>query len=89
MRHHGPLSSEVINYSVSIANYGEFIKLYNEQIGDFHYKDLNRLLSFNPPKIESHLVNSENTASMMMYFFLVRILRLCDQKATENLKDYL
>lgn len=24
----------------------------------------------------------------LLYFFFVRILRLCDQKATENLKKY-
>ncbi|CAN5607307.1 CRISPR-associated helicase/endonuclease Cas3 [soil metagenome] len=90
MRHHSPLSTNVNAYSISDKNFEAFIDLYYEKIGQQRFDKPEILQGYSKEQnLEKYLVKGENTISMMMYFFLVRILRICDQNATENKDNYL
>lgn len=79
-RHHAPLSMECPKFDILDTNYvaiEELLKKYN----------------FNNIKlakkgIKINIEGVANEEQHLVYLFLVRILRICDQKATENLKNY-
>lgn len=91
MRHHSSLAVSFSDYIISSEYVTEFEKLYNQEIKLWIYKDSrNRLKGSKSESIEKYLVNFEGDISaIMLYFFLVRILRICDQNATKNLSYYL
>ena len=69
--------------------------LFRSQI---HYKEIERLLgeieikATLPQKARGGRFTDylpQNNEEWVIYFLLVRILRLCDQKATMNLEKYL
>jgi CRISPR-associated endonuclease/helicase Cas3 len=80
-RHHSPLSSSFPDFEISAYNYQAIQKLLNEFDLDF---DLEK------EEYENHLegFEYEGEKERIMYLFFVRILRLCDQKATENFQKY-
>lgn len=90
MRHHSPLSSTFSDYNICEGGLEVFQKLYKEQVLNWDYSDSkNRLSSSNSYSIDKFLVSPESdSVANLVYLFLVRILRLCDQKATENLCSY-
>ncbi len=80
-RHHGPLSDSYPTFSISSINYTAIKKLLKEF-------DLN--VELEKTDIEDNLEGFETGwhGERILYLFFVRILRLCDQKATENLQKY-
>ncbi|MCC5919970.1 MAG: CRISPR-associated helicase Cas3' [Cyclobacteriaceae bacterium] len=90
MRHHSPLTSKVNAYKISDVNFQAFIELYEKEIGVFSYLKAERLQKYYMEKdLKKYLANEANTTPMIVYFFYVRILRICDQKATVNKNKYL
>jgi CRISPR-associated endonuclease/helicase Cas3 len=81
-RHHSPLSNSYPTFDVNENNFKEFKSLLNEY--DFSF-DINR-------KSLNGTINGfafdDWEKEQIVYLFFVRILRLCDQKATEDLEKY-
>jgi len=90
LRHHSPLGTTFADYNICEGGLNEFLRLYSELNIIWRYTDnQSRLLSSKVYPIDKYLVNPDsNIIANLMYFFLVRILRLCDQKATKNLNNY-
>lgn len=80
-RHHSPLSNSYPDFKVNDRNYGAIQMLLNEFQLDLELerKDIQG-------KLESF--ETDWHGEYIAYLFFVRILRLCDQKATENLSYY-
>jgi CRISPR-associated endonuclease/helicase Cas3 len=83
-RHHSPLSVSYPQYQISDKNY----KAIQVLLDKFGFNGLNL------PKANRYESNIDGYAfddwqrEHLVYLFFVRILRLCDQKATENLSSY-
>ncbi|MDW8303090.1 MAG: hypothetical protein RML38_11560, partial [Bacteroidia bacterium] len=90
MRHHSPVSTTFNEYNICNNGLDEFLKLYDELEITWKYEDKRgRLRKSEAFPIDRYLVNPEGDAiANLMYFFLVRILRLCDQKATDDLNNF-
>ncbi len=78
-RHHGPLSNSCPKFEIS----------------DFHYTAMQELLdkfdfdfTLEQSGDEESLTGCETINETILYLYFVRILRICDQKATGNLKEY-
>jgi len=80
-RHHSSLSHSYPDFKISDKNYLEIKKLLLELGFDIQLEQSD---------YQGQLDGFETTdyREKLLYFFFVRILRLCDQKATENLKKY-
>ncbi len=81
-RHHSPISDTYTKFDISDKSYQAIQRLLDE----FGYE-------IELPKKEyfegkMSLNGLETDEQIIFYLFLVRILRLCDQKATENLSNY-
>jgi CRISPR-associated endonuclease/helicase Cas3 len=82
-RHHSPLSKSYPQFNISEKNY----QAVRELIDKFEFEiELNRAEKYAGEIDEFQFQGFEE---QVLYLFFVRILRLCDQKATENLKAYL
>jgi CRISPR-associated endonuclease/helicase Cas3 len=81
-RHHSPLSDSYSEFSISDKSYQAIQKLFDE----FRY-DI-KLPQKEEFEGKMNLNGLETDEQTILYLFLVRILRLCDQKATENLSNY-
>ena len=81
-RHHGPLSNSYSDFSIPNINYTSIQRLLNK----FELNDI----VLEQEGFEDNLegFQFEGHEEEVIYLFFVRILRLCDQKATENLKLY-
>ncbi len=81
-RHHSPLSTSFPDFEICDRNYKAMQKLLDEFDLDFELEQ------------EEYKGNLEGfkyddwEKEQIIYLFFVRILRLCDQKATENFKQY-
>lgn len=80
-RHHSSLSRSYPDFKISDRNYSEIRKLLMEIGFDIELEQ-----SDYQGQVEGF--ETEWYGERILYFFFVRILRLCDQKATENLKKY-
>lgn len=80
-RHHSSLSISYPGFNVSDTNYEEMQVLLN----NFEF-NLSLIRNDYDGQIDG-FVNDSNE-EYLLYLFFVRILRLCDQKATENLSEY-
>lgn len=80
-RHHSPFSISYPAFKVSNTNY-EAIQVLLKKFGF----DLSLIRNDYDGQIDG-FVNDSNE-EYLLYLFFVRILRLCDQKATENLSKY-
>lgn len=81
-RHHSPLSDSYSKFTISDRSYQAMQRLLDK----FGY-------DVELPKEEDfegkmNLNGLETDEQAILYLFLVRLLRLCDQKATENLSNY-
>lgn len=84
LKHHGVETNSYPSFEISELNYKEMEKLLDS-------------ISLNTIDIIKQKKGKENIASILLdgskewitYFFLVRILRLCDQKATKEISKYL
>lgn len=82
-RHHSPLSKSYPQFNISDKNY----QAVQELIDRFGFEiELNRSEKY-AGEIDGF--QFQGIEEQILYLFFVRILRLCDQKATENLKAYL
>jgi CRISPR-associated endonuclease/helicase Cas3 len=80
-RHHSPLSNSYPDFNISEENHNAIKELFtylNIEIG-LERKDFKGKLSG---------FESDWHGEYIAYLFFVRILRVCDQKATQNLKHY-
>lgn len=82
-RHHSPLSKSYPQFNISEKNYQAVQELL-DRLG-FEI-ELNRNEKYAG---EVDGFQFQGFEEQVLYLFFVRILRLCDQKATENLKAYL
>ncbi|MFN4084199.1 MAG: CRISPR-associated helicase Cas3' [Bacteroidia bacterium] len=81
-RHHSPLSDTYTKFKISDKSYQAMQRLLNK----FRYKiELPREADFEG---KMNLNGLDTDEQKIMYLFFVRLLRLCDQKATENLSNY-
>lgn len=81
-RHHNPLSVSYPNFSITNSNYKDVQTLLNKFRFNICLQQQSRIRG----NIEGFVFDSYH--EYFIYFFFVRILRLCDQKATDNLKKY-
>lgn len=81
-RHHSPLSTSYPDFKISDANYKAIEKLLQK----FNFD-----IELDKQDYQGQLEGFEFDSwerEQIVYLFFVRILRLCDQKATENLCQY-
>lgn len=80
-RHHSSLSSSYPDFRISNRNYAEMEKLLRE---------INIDVDLQKEEIQGYLDGFETEwhGERVLYLFFARILRLCDQRATENLIKY-
>lgn len=82
-RHHSPLSKSYPTFNISKENY----TVIQELMDKCGFKiELGRNEKY-PGEIDGF--QFQGFEEQILYLFFVRILRLCDQKATENLQAYL
>lgn len=82
-RHHSPLADNYPDFTISEKNYDAMELLLKE----FNFKQVELERKDYRGNLEGFEYDGDG--EYLLYFFLVRILRLCDQKATENLSKYL
>ncbi len=82
-RHHGVSNNSSPDFSISNHNY-QAIKHLLEKYGFANYG-----LSQREKAEELNDFTSYGHSSFLLYLFFVRILRLCDQKATDDFEKYL
>lgn len=81
-RHHSPLSTSFPDFEISDINYKTMQKLLEEFDFDFNFEQ---------EDYEGYLDDfnfDDREKEQIVYLLSVRILRLCDQKATENFEKY-
>lgn len=78
-RHHKSVGASCPAFKISDKNYAAMTELLNDLGFDYDLET---------EGFEETLTGLETINEEILYLFLVRILRLCDQKATENLKKY-
>jgi CRISPR-associated endonuclease/helicase Cas3 len=81
-RHHSPLSMSYPQFSISEKNFSEMDKLLKK----YNFEVFLQKSEKYKGEIDSY--EFSGCEEKLLYLFFVRILRLCDQKATENLKCY-
>lgn len=82
-RHHGMSNNSSPSFSISNHNY-QAIKYILNKYGFGEYK-----LSQKEDENELDDFTSYRHSNFLLYLFFVRILRLCDQKATDDFEKYL
>lgn len=81
-RHHNPLSVSYPDFVITNSNYSAIQTLLKRFGFNITLQQQSRFKG----DIEGFVFDSYH--EYLIYFFFVRILRLCDQKATDNLKKY-
>lgn len=82
-RHHTPLTKSYPKFTISEKNY----RVVQSLLENYGFKaELIRSKKYGG---EIDGFQFQGNEEQILYLFFVRILRLCDQKATENLKKYL
>lgn len=79
-RHHGPLLGNYLKFKIPDKYYLSMQELINK----FEFQ----ISISKSEKFEGNLNGLETDEQRVLYLFLVRILRICDQNATENLSNY-
>jgi CRISPR-associated endonuclease/helicase Cas3 len=82
LKHHGVETETYSNFDITEKNYNEIERL----LGDIGIK-IKLTQKARGGKLTDYL--PDNKEEWIMYLFFVRILRLCDQKATMNFETYL
>lgn len=83
-RHHGVENFTYRTFNISNHNY-QFIQ---QLLDEFDMNDF-ELQQIETKDGELDIMSFDQHEQFLLYLFLVRILRLCDQKATENFEKYL
>lgn len=84
LKHHGVETESFKDFNISDINYKEVIELLKELKIDIDLiqKDRGEILT-------DYIADVTEEREWITYLFLVRILRLCDQKATKDISKYL
>jgi CRISPR-associated endonuclease/helicase Cas3 len=80
LKHHSPKTQSSATYCISDTGIKEMTDLLKE------YQIDGQLISKGKEELLDGVLNTPN--EQIIYLFMVRILRLCDQKATESLEKY-
>lgn len=89
IKHHSTETNSFKSYKLDEDVLDEFMSSWNKEI-NVPIKKQTRLLQMNEISINQFLINSvSDNIGIITYFFLVRILRICDQKATQSIETYL
>jgi CRISPR-associated endonuclease/helicase Cas3 len=87
MRHHSPLGVDVPEFNITSKHAKQITsQLFKKYFADdtFMKSQKENLCNLNRKKpLSQYLVNYENDTQIFLYFVLVRILRICDQKSFE------
>ncbi|MFN8356383.1 MAG: CRISPR-associated helicase Cas3' [Spirosomataceae bacterium] len=84
-KHHSPdiSKAEYPTFKISEANYKVMRKLLAQFELDFELEK-----NESEGKLDGFILDDSDYKQYVIYSFFVRILRLCDQKATDNFKNY-
>lgn len=89
LRHHAPKNMSFDSFTIEPNELNTFKKFWNAEVSIPLDTQL-RLTQMKQISIEQYLINSKaDNIGIVTYFLLVRILRLCDQKATQTMNIYL
>ncbi|MBP8967090.1 MAG: CRISPR-associated helicase Cas3' [Paludibacteraceae bacterium] len=89
LKHHSPETISFSDYKIEKTEFDVFISLWDTEVNiPFNFQTC--LLQMKEMPIDRYLINSRaDDIGIVFYFFLVRILRICDQKATQTMETYL
>jgi len=82
-RHHGVSNISYPSFKIPEENY----KVMDELLGEYKIKTVLKKESKRAGELEEMEITEKD--KYLLYLFLVRILRLCDQKATEDFEKYI
>lgn len=89
LKHHSPKTISFDSFTIEPNELNAFKKLWNAEVSIPLNTQL-RLTQMTQLPIVQYLINSKaDNIGIATYFMLVRILRLCDQKATQTMNIYL
>lgn len=89
LKHHSPETSSFTGFKIEEAEFDTFKTLWEIEV-NIQTKAQSRLLQMNEIPISQFLINSRaDDIGIIFYFLLVRILRICDQKATRSIETYI
>lgn len=89
IKHHSPETSTFKGFKIEKAEFEYFKSLWDKEV-NIPIKVQSRLLHMKEIPIDKYLINSHaDNIGIVTYFLLVRILRICDQKASRKMEKYL
>jgi CRISPR-associated endonuclease/helicase Cas3 len=89
IKHHSPETSSYCSFKIDKLEFSTFKSLWEMEV-NIPIKVQSRLLQMNEIPINQFLINSRtDDIGIVFYFLLVRILRICDQKATQSIETYI
>jgi CRISPR-associated endonuclease/helicase Cas3 len=89
LKHHSPVTSSFSRFKIEEAEFDTFKTLWEKEV-NIQTKAQPRLLQMNEIPISQFLINPRaDDIGIILYFLLVRILRICDQKATQSIETYI
>ncbi len=89
LKHHSPETSSFCSFRIDELEFGTFKSLWETEI-NLPITAQSRLLHMNEIPISQFLTNSRaDDIGIVFSFLLVRILRICDQKATQSIETYI
>jgi CRISPR-associated endonuclease/helicase Cas3 len=88
IKHHSPETSTFKGFKIEKAEFESFMSLWDKEV-NIPIQVQSRLLQMKEIPINQYLINSRtDDIGIITYFFLVRILRICDQEATRTMGTY-
>jgi len=89
LKHHSPYTINFSDFKIDKHEFETFIYLWEKEV-NLQIKDQSRLHQMKQIAIDRFIINSRtDNIGIVIYFLLVRILRLCDQEATKEVDTYL
>jgi CRISPR-associated endonuclease/helicase Cas3 len=89
IKHHSPETSSFCSFKIDELEFGSFRSLWEMEV-NIPIKAQSRFLQMSEIPINQFLINSRtDDIGIVFYFLLVRILRICDQKATQSVETYI
>ena len=89
LKHHSPTTKSFVDFTIEENELNTFKELWTSELS-IPIDIQNRSIQMKQKPIDQYLINSRvDNIGIITYFLLVRILRLCDQKATEQINIYL
>jgi CRISPR-associated endonuclease/helicase Cas3 len=89
LRHHSPETISFTDFKIEKTEFEVFKSLWDTET-NIAIISQSRLVNMNQIQIDRYLINSRSDdIGIIIYFLFVRILRICDQKATQSIETYL